>query len=176
MIPHFKEELPVKRQVYVFTELIKSFDNYSEDIDVALNHRLFVPQLDNNTQLKNLRKKSRKFIEATLAEELGAQLNALGLSGYEVLPKIVDEAVNDGCGYQKEICQRADMIKDKHAPLAESNGFGPESEYTKLIDLLYKKRALDKDVAEKVNEGYAKHKLAEKSYIYVISDGDVEDN
>ena len=94
VIPHFKEELPVKRQVYVFTELIKSFDNYSEDIDVALNHRLFVPQLDNNTQLKNLRKKSRKFIEATLAEELGAQLNALGLSGYEVLPKIVDEAGN----------------------------------------------------------------------------------
>lgn len=25
VIPHFKEELPVKRQVYVFTELIKSF-------------------------------------------------------------------------------------------------------------------------------------------------------
>ena len=90
--------------------------------------------------------------------------------------KIVDETVNEGCDYQKEICQRADMIKDKHAPLAESNGFGPESEYTKLIDLLYKKRALDKDIAEKVNEGYAKHKLAEKSYIYVINDGDVEDN
>ena len=90
--------------------------------------------------------------------------------------KIVDETVNDGCDYQKEICQRADMIKDKHAPLAETNGFGPESEYKKLIELLYKKRALDKDIAEKVNEGYAKHKLAEKSYIYVINDGDVEDN
>lgn len=69
-------------------------DRFSEDIDVALNHRLFVPQLDNNTQLKNLRKKSRKFIVATLAEELGAHLNALGLSGYEVLPKIDDEAGN----------------------------------------------------------------------------------
>ena len=90
--------------------------------------------------------------------------------------KIVDEAVNDGCSYQKEICQRADTIKDTHAPLAENHGFGPASEYTKLIDLLYKKRALDKDIAEKVNEGYAKHKLAEKSYIYVINDGDVEDN
>ena len=90
--------------------------------------------------------------------------------------KIVDEAVNDGCDYQKEICQRADTIKDNHAPLAENHGFGPASEYTKLIDLLYKKRALDKDIAEKVNEGYAKHKLAEKSYIYVINDGDVEDN
>lgn len=69
-------------------------DRFSEDIDVALNHRLFVPQLDNNTQLKNLRKKSRKFIVAFLAEELGVQLNALGLSGYEVLPEIVDEAGN----------------------------------------------------------------------------------
>ena len=35
-------------------------DRFSEDIDVALNHRFFVPQLDNNTQLKNLRKKSCK--------------------------------------------------------------------------------------------------------------------
>lgn len=69
-------------------------DRFSEDIDVALNHRFFVPQLDNNTQLKNLRKKSRKFIVATLAEDLDVQLKALGLSGYEVKPEIVDEAGN----------------------------------------------------------------------------------
>ncbi len=69
-------------------------DRFSEDIDVALNHRFFVPQLDNNTQLKNLRKKSRKFIVATLAEDLDAQLKAHGLSGYEVKPEIVDEAGN----------------------------------------------------------------------------------
>ena len=69
-------------------------DRFSEDIDVALNHRFFVPQLDNNTQLKNLRKKSRKFIVSNLAEDLDAQLKALGLSGYEVKPEIVDEAGN----------------------------------------------------------------------------------
>ena len=69
-------------------------DRFSEDIDVALNHRFFVPQLDNSTQLKNLRKKSRKFITATLAEDLNAQLKALGLSGYDVKPEIVDEAGN----------------------------------------------------------------------------------
>ena len=69
-------------------------DRFSEDIDVALNHRFFVPQLDNNTQLKNLRKKSRKFIVTTLAEDLDAQLKALGLSEYEVKPEIVDEAGN----------------------------------------------------------------------------------
>ena len=67
-------------------------DRFSEDIDVALNHRFFVPQLDNNTQLKNLRKKSRKFIVDNLAEDLDAQMKALGLSGYEVKPEIVDEA------------------------------------------------------------------------------------
>ena len=69
-------------------------DRFSEDIDVALNHRFVVPQLDNNTQLKNLRKKSRKFIVTSLAEDLDAQLKALGLSGYEVKPEIVDEAGN----------------------------------------------------------------------------------
>lgn len=69
-------------------------DRFSEDIDVALNHRFFVPQLDNNIQLKNLRKKSRKFIVATLAEDFDARLKAHGLSGYEVKPEIVDEAGN----------------------------------------------------------------------------------
>ena len=69
-------------------------DRFSEDIDVALNHRFFMPQLDNNTQLKNLRKKSRKYIVATLANDLDAQLKALGLSGYEIKPEIVDEAGN----------------------------------------------------------------------------------
>ena len=67
-------------------------DRFSEDIDVALNHRFFVAQLDNNTQLKNLRKKSRKFMVADLAKDLDAQMKALGLFGYEVKPEIVDEA------------------------------------------------------------------------------------
>ena len=67
-------------------------DRFSEDIDVALNHCFFVSQLDNNTQLKNLRKKSRKFIVSDLAEDLEAQMKSLGLSGYEVKPEIMDEA------------------------------------------------------------------------------------
>ena len=46
----------------LIAELITSFDNFSEDIDMALNYRFFVEKLDNNTQLKNLRKKIRKFI------------------------------------------------------------------------------------------------------------------
>lgn len=69
-------------------------DRFSEDIDVALHHQFFVQQLDNNTQLKNLRKKSRRFIVSTLAEDLDVQLKTLGLSGYEVKPEIVNEAGN----------------------------------------------------------------------------------
>ena len=67
-------------------------NRFSEDIDVALNHCFFVNQLDNNTQLKNLRKKSRKFIVSVLAQDMDMQMKALGLSGYEVKPEIVDEA------------------------------------------------------------------------------------
>lgn len=67
-------------------------DRFSEDIDVALNHHFFVPQLDNNTQLKNLRKKSRKFIVSDFAEELDAQMKSLGLYGYEIEPEIIDNA------------------------------------------------------------------------------------
>lgn len=69
-------------------------DRFSEDIDLALNYRFFVPRLDNNTQLKNLRKKSRKFIVDTLAEDLDSKLKALGLSGYEVRPEVNDDAGN----------------------------------------------------------------------------------
>lgn len=69
-------------------------DRFSEDIDLALNYRFFVPRLDNNTQLKNLRKKSRKFIVDTLAEDLDSKLKALGLSGYEVKPEVNDDAGN----------------------------------------------------------------------------------
>ena len=43
-------------------------DRFSEDIDVALDHLFFVPQLDNNTQLKNLRKRSRKFYHVGYAD------------------------------------------------------------------------------------------------------------
>lgn len=69
-------------------------DRFSEDIDIALNHRFFVSQLDNNTQIKNLRKRSRKYILSNLAEELDAQLKNIGLSEYEVTPGTKDEAGN----------------------------------------------------------------------------------
>lgn len=67
-------------------------DRFSEDIDLALSHRYFGSVAENNTQLKNLRKKSRKYILTTLAEELEEQMTALGLSGFEVVPAAVDES------------------------------------------------------------------------------------
>ena len=56
-------------------------NRFSEDIDVALNHRFFVHQLDNNTQLKNLRKKSSKFIVSVLSFGTRLQTQDSLLSG-----------------------------------------------------------------------------------------------
>lgn len=61
---------------------------------MLFSRRFFVPRLDNNTLLKNLRKKSRKFIVDTLAENLDSKLKALGLSGYVVKPEVNDDAGN----------------------------------------------------------------------------------
>ncbi|HBH08746.1 MAG TPA: hypothetical protein DDX40_05020 [Rikenellaceae bacterium] len=69
-------------------------ERMSEDIDMALNHRFFVETLDNNTQLKNLRKKSRKFIADKLACELDVCMKDLGLTNYKIIPVIDDDAGN----------------------------------------------------------------------------------
>jgi len=66
-------------------------ERFSEDIDLSLDRQYFLDVLDlqyaaagNNTQLKNLRKASRKFIHGTLSQELGLQLTAMGLTGFTV--------------------------------------------------------------------------------------------
>lgn len=65
-------------------------DRFSEDIDLALNYRFFTETIENNNQLKVLRKKCRKYIvkEASLA--LNTQLAKLGLTDYEVIPEVSD--------------------------------------------------------------------------------------
>lgn len=67
-------------------------DRFSEDIDLSLSHRFFGSAAENNTQLKNLRKKSRKYILESLSMQLDTQMKALGLSGYEVVPVSENEA------------------------------------------------------------------------------------
>ena len=66
-------------------------ERFSEDIDLSLGRRFFLEELGlhyasagNNTQLKNLRKASRKYIHGVLSEELGKRLTAMGLSGFTI--------------------------------------------------------------------------------------------
>ena len=66
-------------------------ERFSEDIDLSLGRQYFLDVLGlqyaaagNNTQLKNLRKASRRFIHGTLSQELGQQLAKIGLTGFTV--------------------------------------------------------------------------------------------
>lgn len=69
-------------------------DRFSEDIDLALSYRFFTEKLENNNQLKMLRKRCRRFVVGTLADELHEQMLALGLKEFEVIPEVADEAGN----------------------------------------------------------------------------------
>ena len=66
-------------------------ERFSEDIDLSLGRQYFLDVLGlkyaaagNNTQLKNLRKASRKFIHRVLSQELSQQLTEMGLTGFTV--------------------------------------------------------------------------------------------
>ena len=69
-------------------------ERFSEDIDLALSYRYFAEILENNNQLKMLRKRCRKFVVGTLADELREQMSALGLKDFDVMPELADEAGN----------------------------------------------------------------------------------
>lgn len=66
-------------------------ERFSEDIDLSLGRQFFLDVMKlpyaaagNNTQLKNLRKASRKYIHGTLSKELGERLSAMGIVGFTV--------------------------------------------------------------------------------------------
>lgn len=66
-------------------------ERFSEDIDLSLNRLYFSERLNlayaaasNNTQLKNLRKASRRYIHETLSKELEERLAIMGLTGFQV--------------------------------------------------------------------------------------------
>lgn len=59
-------------------------ERFSEDIDISIDHTFFGTEPQNNTQLKKLRKKSRKYIHDTLSIELGEQLEKMGITNYQV--------------------------------------------------------------------------------------------
>lgn len=64
--------------------LIKRF---SEDIDLALDHKFFRDNIENNNQLKTLRKECRKYIVDQWANDLDERLRDMGLRGYAVYPQ-----------------------------------------------------------------------------------------
>lgn len=64
---------------------------FSEDIDLALSHTWFAASVDNNTQLKKLRKKCRVFLTGNFVTELEDKLNAVGLSGYKLYPVVEED-------------------------------------------------------------------------------------
>lgn len=66
-------------------------ERFSEDIDLSLDRQFFLTNLglpyaaaENNTQLKNLRKASRRFIHDTLSSEVATNLSKMGISGFKV--------------------------------------------------------------------------------------------
>ena len=66
-------------------------ERFSEDIDLSLGRQFFLDVMKlpyaaagNNTQLKNLRKASRKYIHGTLSKELCERLSAMGIVGFTV--------------------------------------------------------------------------------------------
>lgn len=61
-------------------------ERFSEDIDIALSHRFFDMPTETNNQIKNLRKKSRRYIIDTLAPQLKQALEKIGLADLQVEP------------------------------------------------------------------------------------------
>lgn len=70
----------------------KLINRFSEDIDISLGREWFEKQGyafaagENKSQRDRLRKKSREVVHTLLAEELKEQLEALGITSFEVVP------------------------------------------------------------------------------------------
>lgn len=69
-------------------------ERFSEDIDLTIDHTFFTENTANNNQLKTLRKKCHKYAIGDLAKQLAMALTQMGLHGFEVASKTVDEDGN----------------------------------------------------------------------------------
>jgi hypothetical protein len=69
-------------------------ERFSEDIDLTIDHTFFTNDIANNNQLKNLRKKCHKYVIDNLTKQLATALTRMGLQGFEVVSKTVDEEGN----------------------------------------------------------------------------------
>ncbi|EOA10395.1 nucleotidyl transferase AbiEii/AbiGii toxin family protein [Porphyromonas gingivalis] len=59
---------------------------FSEDIDLAINYQYFKESIENNNQLKTLRKQCRKYIIDTLVEDIDSRMKSIGLFDYRIYP------------------------------------------------------------------------------------------
>ena len=66
---------------------------FSEDIDIALSHRFFRQPVENNNQLKKLRKSGRRYIDEVLSKQLEKELSVLGFSGFSVHPVLEKNSI-----------------------------------------------------------------------------------
>ena len=61
---------------------------FSEDIDLALSHSFFGVPVDNNSQIRKLRKQCRAFLSEVFVRELDSQLKEIGLCDYKLYPVV----------------------------------------------------------------------------------------
>ncbi len=64
-------------------------NRYSEDVDIALSHRFFNQPIENNNQLKKLRKACRKYLTEEYPTLLSDALQRLGVENFEAKPETV---------------------------------------------------------------------------------------
>ncbi len=79
------------------TSLLKGFniiERFSEDIDLAISHSFFGIEKTNKSQRDKLKKLARKYIQETLAAQLGDQLKSMGIIGHtiEIITQVQDKS------------------------------------------------------------------------------------
>lgn len=91
-------------------------ERFSEDIDIAISHRFFGMPVDNNNQIKNLRKKCRQYVISTIAEQLQQVLDQLGLKNLTVEPATEIDGVTVSTDADPTVINVAyDSIADGHS-------------------------------------------------------------
>ena len=71
----------------------KLIQRFSEDIDLSIDHQYFRETVENNNQLKMLRKQCRRYVVDMLVGDIDCRMEAMGLFGYRIYP-VVEQGGN----------------------------------------------------------------------------------
>ena len=71
----------------------KLIQRFSKDIDLSIDHQYFRETVENNNQLKMLRKQCRRYVVDMLVGDIDCRMEAMGLSGYRIYP-VVEQGGN----------------------------------------------------------------------------------